>query len=386
MGRRAEGFSFLKRGGIWSVRFRIAKRRHEYSTGVKAEPKARRPSEAAVRAGEQIYAAALQGKRLVRQGGAASRAPGAGQTLAESFAEWLDDLTVRAPTRAQYEVFTVQWLREWRRASELIEPSIAAYFRGRLREVTRKSVQNETSALRRFGMWALETGALDAPIVVPTIPKSALGKRFAVRRRVAAPELSADEIEALLAGLPERSEPRIRGAVGFPIKARFEVMFDTTLRPATLDKLSVPENWAPGETVLRLADDDDKEGNGREVPLTRRALAALKRVAPDAGPIFGKHKYAPYVEPVAAAVLPPGKAAVFTGQHVRSAAITRALERSANLAGVMHLAGHKHASTTSKYVRPSLRAALDVIGAFAAPPASVSGEVLGEKPKRAAGK
>jgi len=55
---------------------------------------------------------------------------------------------------------------------------------------------------------------------------------------------------------------------------------------------------------------------------------------------------------------------VFTGQHVRSAAITRALERSSNLAGVMHLAGHKLASTTSKYVRPSLRAALDVTGSF----------------------
>ncbi|HEX3850273.1 MAG TPA: hypothetical protein VHW01_04865 [Polyangiaceae bacterium] len=385
MGRRAQGVRYLRRGGIWSVRFRIDKQRHEYSTGIKAEPKARRPSEAAVRAGEQIYAAALQGKRMTRTG-SASRAPGSGQSLAESFAEWLDDLTVRAPTRAQYEVFTVQWLREWRRASELTEPAIAAYFRGRLREVTRKSVQNETSALRRFGVWALETGALDAAIVVPTVPKNALGKRFAVRRRVAAPELSAAEIEAFLAKLPERSEPRLKGVMGFPVKARFEVMFDTTLRPATLDKLSVPENWTPGETVLRLADDDDKEGNGREVPLTPRALAALKRVAPVSGPIFGAHKYYRYTGPAAEAVLPKGKADVFTGQHVRSAAITRALERSSNLAGVMHLAGHKHASTTSKYVRPSLRAALDVIGAFAEQPASVSGEVSGEKPKRAAGK
>jgi len=379
MGRRAQGAGYLKRGGIWSVRFRIDKRRHEYSTGVKAEPKARRPSQAAVSAGEQIYAAALQGKRLVRTGPAASRAPGSGQSLAESFAEWLDDLTVRAPTRAQYEVFTVQWLREWRRASELTEASVAAYVRGRLREVTRKSVQNETSALRRFSVWAVETGALDAPIPVPTIPKSALGKRFAVRRRVTAPELSAAEIEAFLALLPERSATRSKSEPGFVVRARFEVMFDTTLRPETLNKLSVPANWTPGETVLRIADEDDKEGNGRTVPLTPRALAALKRVAPDAGPIFGKHKYWRYTGPAAAAVLPPGKAGVFTGQHVRSAAITRALERSSNLAGVMHLAGHKHASTTSKYVRPSLRAALDVIGSF-------SGEVSGEKKKRAASK
>jgi integrase len=379
MGRRAQGIRFLKRGRIWCVRFRIAKQRHEYSTGVQAEPKARRPSEAAVRAGEQIYAAALQGKRIARAGATTARAPGSGQSLAESFAEWLDDLTVREPTRAQYEVFTVQWLREWKRAAELTEANVAAYFRGRLREVLRKSVANEASALRSFSTWAVETGALDAPIAVPTIPKSALGKRFAVRRRVAAPELSAAEIEALLAGLPERSEPRLKGVIGFPIKARFEVMFDTTLRPATLDKLSVPEHWAPGEKVLRISADDDKEGNAREVPLTARALAALERVAPAEGLIFGAHKYHRYIGPVAEAVLSPGKAAVFTGQHVRSAAITRALERSSNLAGVMHLAGHKHASTTSRYVRPSLRAALDVIGAF-------SGEASGDKPKSAAHK
>lgn len=78
------------------MRFRAAGKRHEYSTGVKAEPKARRPSEAAVRAGEQIYANALQGKRITRTGDAPRAPVGSGGTLAESFVAWLDDLTVRA--------------------------------------------------------------------------------------------------------------------------------------------------------------------------------------------------------------------------------------------------------------------------------------------------
>jgi hypothetical protein len=47
-------------------------------------------------------------------------------------------------------------------------------------------------------------------------------------------------------------------------------MFDTTLRPGTLNKLSVPENWAPGE-----------------VPLTDQAIAALEAAAPKSGLIFG---------------------------------------------------------------------------------------------------
>jgi hypothetical protein len=40
------------------------------------------------------------------------------------------------------------------------------------------------------------------------------------------------------------------------------------------------------------------------------------------------------------------------------------LELSANMAGTQRMAGHKHASTTSKYVRPSLRAAREVVAAL----------------------
>ena len=183
-----------------------------------------------------------------------------------------------------------------------------------------------------------------------------------------------------MALLPEWSGKGKRKNNLFPVRARFELMFETTLRPGTLDKLSVPEHWAPGERVIRIEAPDDKEGYERPIPLTERARKALERVAPAAGVIFGEHKYHRYLRPAAEAVLSKGKSAVFCGQHTRSAAITRALERSSNLAGVMHLAGHKHASTTSKYVRPTFRAALDVISAFD------SGEVSGENPKRRATK
>jgi integrase len=370
MGRRAQGPSYRKVGGIWTVRFSHGGRQHEYSTGIKAEPKQRRPSQAAIDAGQQIYAATIQGKRVIRAGEGPRAPKGTGATLAESFAAWLQDLTVREPTRDVYEDFTVLWLREWRRASELTEASVAAYFRKRLREVVRKSAANEASALRRFSAWAVETGELDTPIVVPSIPKEALGTRSTQRSRTRAPDLSEAEIEAVLAALPERSDPEgnakgaARGGTGFPIRARFLVMWETSLRPATLDKLSVPEHWAPGERTLRITAEIDKEGAAREVPLSARALKALKAVAPKAGPIFGVHDYVDYIRPAAAAALPPAKAAIFTGQHFRSAAITRALERSSNLAGVMHLAGHRHAATTSKYVRPTLRAAEAVIEAL----------------------
>jgi hypothetical protein len=199
MGRRAEGYRIVERGGIWTVRFRIDGQRHEYSTGIAAPARAKRPSEAADRAGRAIYAASIQGKRPAPR---VARTATPNASLAELFGEWLDDLSVREPTRAQYEVFTVQWLREWRRLAELTDRSIATYFRRRLREVRRKSVLNESSALRLFLNWCVDTGQLHE---APTVPKEQKGTAFAVRRRVKAPELSAAEVEVLIAQLPEWS-------------------------------------------------------------------------------------------------------------------------------------------------------------------------------------
>lgn len=262
---------------------------------------------------------------------------------------------MRESTRDLYEKYTVYWLGEWSRTADLTDSSIAAYQRKRLREVTRKATNNELSALRKFVSWLAETGMIAEAPTVPTASPGINGTPHHQRRRVKAPELSSAEIEALLAALPDRA------ARGHPVRARFVVMFETTLRPATLDVLRVPENWAPGETTIRIRPGDDKEAYAREVPLTPRAVDALKSVAPDDGLIFGQHRYHEYLRTAASSALPAAKAKVFTGQHVRSASITRWLESSGNLPGVQHLAGHRHASTTGRYVRPTFRAALEVI-------------------------
>lgn len=360
MGRRAQGASYRIQGGTWCVRFRVAGKRQELSTGIAAEPGRSRPSETVIREGERLYASALQGKRLGRI--VARPAQLAGITLAGSFAKWLSSAPYREATLQRYEEHTAAWLKEWSRASELTEASAAAYFRRRLREVQRKAVQNESGVMRSWARWAHEAGHLTEPLQVPRIARDALGTPSPGRQRTRAPDLSPAEIEAILRLLPERAP------TGWPVKARFEVMFDTTLRPATLDRIECPRNWAPGERVIRIEAADDKEGAAREVPLTPRALAALERVAPAEGPIFGRHIYHRFLRPAAEAALPPAKARIFCGQHVRSAAITRALERSGNLPGVMHQAGHKHAATTSKYTRPTFRAALAVVEALSGEP------------------
>ncbi len=366
MGRRPQGVRLRKRGGIWAARFRANGKRRELSTGVAVQPGERGPSEQAQREGERLYALALQGKltRATPIVATFVRSPWREGDLPAALANWIHESPLREATRSQYSTYAGQWIDEWKRYGDLSDASIAAYARRRLLAVRRKSVVNELSALRSFFRWALAEGLIAEVPTVPQIPKSSLGRAHPVRRRVAAPDLSAAEIEAVIAALPERSGIARRSPIAYPIKARFEVMWATTLRPETLDRLSVPEHWSPGSTTLRITAEIDKEGAAREIPLTARAVAALERVAPATGPIFGAHRYEAFLRPAAAAVLSPSKARIFTGQHIRSAAITRLPERSANLAGTMHLAGHRHPATTSAYLRPSLRAAEEALAAL----------------------
>lgn len=364
MGRHAEGFALVKRGNIYTVRFRIAGKRWELSTGESSRA-------AALEAGRAIYAAAINGRdpsHLKRR-----RAPsGPDQDLAEVAATWLEEHVAREKTRQLYEKYAAYWVREFTSTANLSERRIAAYFRRRLREVRGKTASNELCALRVFLRWLVETDVLSDVPPLPSITKAVTGTPYAKRRRSKAPELTPEEIEAILVRLPEFAE---RGR--YPVQARFVVAYDTTIRPETLNKLRVPENYSRGMASIELTAEDDKELYGRTVPLTERARRALDSVCPPKGLIFGEHRYGRYLRAAAREVLPPSKAEVFTGQHFRSAAITHYLERTGNLPGVQHLAGHRHTSTTARYVRPSYRAALAVVTATEQEPAGIRGKIRG---------
>jgi site-specific recombinase XerD len=234
---------------------------------------------------------------------------------------------------------------------------LSAYVRGRLRKVRAKSVKSELSAARSLARWLVEMGHLAEMPTFPEIDHSKLGVAHSQRRRVAAPDLTPAEVRKVLAKLP------LKARSGWWVRPRCELLYETGLRPATVDALSVPEHWSPGAKTLRITDDIDKEGFAREVPLTKRALALLKRCAPkEGGVIFGEHRYDWYVRP-AAKVLAKAKAAVFTGQHLRSARATHLLDAGAPLTGVQHILGHNNVSTTARYVRPSLQAAAEALRA-----------------------
>jgi site-specific recombinase XerC len=152
------------------------------------------------------------------------------------------------------------------------------------------------------------------------------------------------------------------------------VHYETGLRSSTLDRIRVPQHYVKGQRVLKLTPDVDKARFGREVPLTRRARRILDyligKLGPDfEGPIFGTadgagHDYRKHIARAAFKILPREVAVSFCAAHLRSARITHLLESGANIVGVKHLVGHKHISTTDRYVRSGFRAATDAINVW----------------------
>ena len=123
----------------------------------------------------------------------------------------------------------------------------------------------------------------------------------------------------------------------------------------------------PGDSLINVSGRPSSARWGRDVPLSKRARAALDSVIESLGegyegPIFGAHDYRGHIQKAARDALPRELAERFCGAHLRSARITHLLEGGSNVVGVQHLAGHKLLSTTSKYVRPSYRAALEALG------------------------
>ena len=337
------------------VRFRVNGERVEKSTGASTQREAQR-------AAEQIYADAVQrtqpqARRRVARGDA--------PPLVDLIATWLDtDKTLDPDTAEVWMTYGAHWCRHFVGGLvELTEVNVEDYRDRRLGLVRATTVRKELGALRRFINWAHKRGHLARVVEVPSVPTSSTGTAHTARRRVAAPDLTVEQIEALLAALPEWSTSK--RVARFPIRARFRLQYETGLRPSTIDALETPTHWHRGSKTLTLTDDVDKARWGRVLPLTPLAIKALSACAPEAGIIFGKHDYREHIAAAAAAALPKAVADKFTGAHLRSARSTHLLEAGATLPAVAYLVGHKKVSTTSGYVRATFRAAeaaLEAIG------------------------
>lgn len=290
--------------------------------------------------------------------------------LRKLFAGWIEFLrtTHAATTLETWENYvSAHFVPFFEDVDGITRKRCAAYLKERLGQVTIATVKKERTALRSFIEWALVNDELDAPewaderpndpslaeawaqevvnAMVPRPPKRARGVPYHQRRRVAAFELSPEQVKAIIRALPEWSSST--KVDRFPIRARFVVAYETSLRPSTLDRIECPKHYQPGSKRLQLTPDTDKARFGREVPLTKRARRVLDYLLRALGPgyaglIFGAHDYRTHIRAAAAKALPAELALRFAGAHLRSARITHLLERpKATLPGTQFLAGHK---------------------------------------------
>ncbi len=341
MGRPLKGWKLRpKRNGIQAVRFTHEGKRFELGTG---ERDIDRASQEAAR----IYADVLAGRRV------APDAPRAGGvSLAEVAAEWLTDSPLSPGTVAEYAgYFSAHLCPHFGTLAAACHPARQdAYTRARLRVVRAASVRKELSALRGALLHAYTIGLVSSVPTVAGVPRHVTGTPYAAKRtRGPVVEVTPAEVAAILAKLPAVYR-------GQPIQAYFTVFYETTLRPATLSQLSVPEHWAPGAAYLTIPREIDKARAGRPVPLSDAARAALEGAAPAAGVIFGRHDFRVALRRAARGVLPPAKAARLAPYDLRHARISHFVDRG-ELGAAHYMAGHKHVSTTARYAHPGLAAA-----------------------------
>lgn len=354
MARSPEGWTLHtdERHGTIYVRFRHRGHRYNLTT------RTRDPVEAAARA-PLIYADVIAGRRrLAMPTPAAPR-----QSLEVLFAEWVASLegTLDKTTCSQYELYAfTHWLPHFRALGAVSTPMCAEYNRVRLRKVRRRTLLKELSALRGFLDWCVEQGHLledQLPRVVS--PKQNVTGTPDTRRRhkARAVELAPAEVERILAELPERG-----GRKGSRPRAFFTVMYETTLRRASLAELHAPTDYRAGAAVLRIRDEADKSRFGRELPLTSRAREALDAVCPEVGRLFPSTRLERQLKAAAVrAGVDAERAERISNHDLRHARTTHLLERTQNLEGVAYMAGHKAITTTNRYAHPSKRAAEEVL-------------------------
>lgn len=347
MGRPTVGWRLRERPGYpFSVRFTVNGKRYSLGTGETDRERA------AVVAAE-LYANAVRGERRQPR-----RSPSRGAPLTEVASQWLTSVAsmLDPETRATYALYAeTHWAPRWATVEAITSASLADYARTRMRVVRASTVRKELSAMRRMLAWCEEQGLLAETPPVPSIPKRALGAAHKQGRKGPPVELTPAEVKKLTAQIPETHR-------GYPTRARFVVAYETGLRPATLEALSVPEHWRPGARELHISPELDKARAERPLPLTVAARKALASAAPKAGPIFPPRDCRGLITSAAVRALGEERGRRFSAYYFRHNRLTHWAETSDNLAGIQYLAGHKHVSTTARYVKASKRAALEVLG------------------------
>ena len=337
MGRRSEGWKLhrVKGSPFWTVRFTHDGHRYHRSTGCKAKGKA-------AKAAAKIYAKVVGGE-------AAGRRASPGEDLEDLLSTWLVEVgeTRSEGWHASLELYaSTHWLSRWSRLEELSSPNIQKYISERLRcpgtkgrTLSPVTLAKELSGLAGFLKWCKrrryisELPRWDAPEAISDYE---------------APYLSSEDMDLALMCMHTRETHPKR----HPIREYFTVMWATSFRRGTMSRLRWSDVDLKARTIAVRAS-ADKKRNARVVPLSDRAVAALDSLAPGVGLVFGHRDYRTSLRD--SADLAGVADAHRMGTHaVRHGRLTDLAQRTQNIAGIQHMAGHKDLASTMRYVHGSL--------------------------------
>lgn len=363
MGRRATPFTIYAdpRTGIAWINARIAGKRTRKSLGLPYAPDVaggEAHGQRLEQAAREAYAAIVSGRSLdPTQRGRLNTAA----TLRELLSAFLAEDALAYPASAKltvthashFEAFAEDDPNGRTPLEELTSDAGPTDFvLWRLRRVLKTTVIKEVSTLYRFYAWALKREHIASLPPRPAWPKKAIGVRSGPQRETPVQVTHAQAL-AIIDAMPEWSA-RGRSARKIPVRDLARLAYETGLRPSTIARLSCPEHYSPGANRIWVPPDIDKGRNaGRWVPLTTIAQAILSRHAKE-GVLFGRHDLRVQWKRAAAKVLPPAVAAKFSIYDFRHAAGRRMVEASGgNLLGAAHMLGHKHLTTTNRYLAPA---------------------------------
>lgn len=346
MGRRPKGHVLeLNSSGYWRVRYTLNGRRHQVSTG-------HRDREQAEAVGRQIYAAAVTGRPPPGQSRVAAR-----EDIAVLAAEWLVQTKHEHTehTGYIYAIHASRWVAEFKTLDRIDAPRVQAFVRKRLGVVLRTTVHKELAALRVFLRWCNDRNlnAMDPKDVIAP-RRGILGTQSPAREHKPGPiALSEADGWTLIDALPAGR-----------IRWRAVVLFATALRPSTVDKLRAPQHYQRGASSLRITPEIDKARFGRTLPLSDVARKALDAVCPDSGLLFGPyHQLNVHMRKAAKRLGWSAHLQKWIGSYdLRHSRLTIWGEFG-ELSAVSFLAGHKHATTTSRYMHSSQEAARALVAA-----------------------
>lgn len=335
MGRKSGGYEVYDRGGWAWISTRIAGKQVRESLGVEWG----RTREAGD-AGKARFEALIAG-RVARPEGRIKT----GHSVSELVALWLVVRELERPrSQRMHNDHARAFVKGFATTRELFADNARErYALTRAKTVLRKTVRKELSSLARFYEWAYREGHIVSVPPPYVLPLHVAGVRSGPQRagRV---DLSPREAAAFLRALP------VRNRSGLRVRDFFILAWETGLRESTIARLSVPEHWNGGDE-LTITPDIDKSSFGRPLPITPRAVAALKRSALKVGPIFGDHDWRKQIEKAAQKSLPKEKWKV-AARDFRHARLSDLADRAApgDIPGIQHVAGHLQISTTSAYV------------------------------------